>query len=404
MKILVLNDDYPPKGQSSVAHVAKDLADAYRRKGHDVRVITTHRRETSGKIIRDGDVVSLPVSYRKSLRNFLMIRMRPVSRMLEREIAAFAPDAVHAHNLHAWLTFDALRVARKHCAKVCITLHDVVSFAYARLATRRYLDSGGKDAALTVADHVRQARLEYNPLRNILIRGKLRHATHIVSPSEALKRALESNGIRATDVIPHGIDTDVWRPQPTDIRAELGLERKRIILFGGRLSTDKGTTAVLNALRVVIRAVPDAILLVIGDPKKWERLVADAKAADCVPYVRLLGWKDRNTLPTVFAAADVVTTPSLCLDVFVLMNIEAMAAGKPVVGTIFGGTPEIVRDGETGYVVDPRDTEAYAGHLITLLKDPALAKKMGDAGRARVEKDYTLGLQADRYLELFEAA
>lgn len=403
MRILLVNDDYPPEGQSSVAHVTQDLAQTYARKGHTVLVLTSHRKEVSGEIVRRDGVVSLPVSYRRSLRHYRMIRMRNVSHMVEREVAAFAPDAVHVHNVHLWLTFDTLRIARAYCDTVCITLHDVMSFAYGRLATRRFLDTRGEDASLRLADHLAEARLEYNPLRNILIRRKMRYATHIVSPSIALKKAALVNGIPVTDVIPHGIDLERWRPLDGALAKEaLGVGGRRTILFGGRLNADKGVREVLAAFRTVLSDTPEALLLVIGDERKWQRFMADAK--DLESHIRCLGWRPRETLPDIFAAADVVTTPSLCLDVFLLMNTEAMAMAKPVVGTIFGGTPEIIVDGKTGFTLDPRDTDAYAKKMAMLLTDTSLAKHMGDAGRSRVEKEYSLRTQADRYLALFERA
>jgi starch synthase len=79
-----------------------------------------------------------------------------------------------------------------------------------------------------------------------------------------------------------------------------------------------------------------------------------------------------------------------------------MAAGKPVVGTCFGGTPEVVADGKTGIIVNPRSTVEFGNALITLLKNCALAKKMGEAGKVRVLESFSLEKKVEAYLGLFK--
>jgi glycosyltransferase involved in cell wall biosynthesis len=79
-----------------------------------------------------------------------------------------------------------------------------------------------------------------------------------------------------------------------------------------------------------------------------------------------------------------------------------MAAGKSVVGTCFGGTPEVVADGTTGIIVNPRNTVEFSNALITLLQNPDQAKKMGEVGKKRVQKDFSLEKQVEAYLQLFK--
>ena len=83
------------------------------------------------------------------------------------------------------------------------------------------------------------------------------------------------------------------------------------------------------------------------------------------------------------------------------MNLRAMAHRKPVVGTCYGGTAEIVVDGETGYLADPWDVEAYGDRIADVLLDPGRAQLMGEAGRRRVERDFTLERQVGAYEALF---
>ncbi|MDD5025962.1 MAG: glycosyltransferase family 4 protein [Candidatus Peribacteraceae bacterium] len=406
MKILLLNDDYPPRGASSVSSVVKNLAEGYARAGHDVAILTSHRREISPSILREGNVTSLPVSYRTALRHYRCLKMPSVSRMLRKEMARIRPDVVHAHNIHQYLTYDALAIARAFTPKVFITMHDVFGFAFARLATRRYLDSQGKDPRLTWMDHIRAVKLQWNPLRNWRIRQVLRtNVRRVIAVSFALKSALETNGVTNVAVIHHGIDAQKWQVSAEDrghFRALHRLQGEKVILFGGRLSEDKGARELLQALAEVLRTVPEAFLLVIGEEARWRGLLDSSGVETQIrEHCRCIGWLNRTDTLHAFAAADLVTTPSLCLDTFNLMNLEAMTLAKPVVGTIFGGTPEIVKDGETGFVCDPRNILAFANHLSLLLKDTALAQRMGQAGKRRVEEYFSLEKQVEAHLALY---
>jgi len=407
MHILLMNDKYRQPGATSA--IVENLRVEYERNGHAVSILTTHRTEQNPAIVRKGYLTSIPVSYRPSLRHYLCLYRPGVTKMLEEIIPALKPDVVHAHNVHTYPTYDSLPIAAQATPPVVVTAHDVMSFAYRRLATARFLDSKGTDARLSPLDHFRAAGLQYNPVRNAWIRRILRtHVKRVLPVSRSLEHALRQHGIAHTTVVPNAIDTTHTQPDPSavaELRKEYGLDGRKVILFGGRLSADKGVAEILRAMRFVKEKHKEAILLVTGDNEKWKEMTDAYDATESLKeHVRCTGWLAPERMRIAFAAADVVTTPSLCLDTFNMMNIEAMVAGKPVVGTIFGGTPEIVEDGRTGFTLDPRDTKAYAARLITLLDDRALAEKMGAAGREKVLSHYGLETQSANYLALFEEA
>jgi len=401
MKILLLNDDALPIAKGGAAVIVENLRQEYIRRGHDVTVLTTHRVEEDSHIIREESLISLPISYRTSLRHYKCLRMPRVSRMIREEVARLKPDVVHAHNIHQYLTYDALRIAHECTPSVFLTLHDVFSFAFARLTLQRYLDSGGEDAHLSLFDHYRAVGLQYNPFRNSVIRSYLRKYTKaVMTPSDALRRAAEVNGIRCQCTIHNGIDCAHWKcpqQQVDALRNTYELEGRSVILFSGRLSDDKGSIWLLQALDQVRHAIPSVLLLVAGEQKRW--LKPDSSLAG---HCRCTGWLNREAMQCAVHATDVVAVPSVSLDTFPTTNLEAMASAKPVVGTIFGGTPEVVAHEETGFVCDPRDTDTFAGYLTTLLQDSALRKKMGEAGRKRVEEHFSLKSQADELLELYQ--
>ncbi|MBI3336771.1 glycosyltransferase family 4 protein [Candidatus Peregrinibacteria bacterium] len=403
MRILVLNDDLT----GSPANCAQMLNCGFERMGHEVTMLTSHRREKSPEILRKKGLVSLPISYRESLRHYHCLFSPSVSSMIKKEMERIKPNIVHAHNLHRYLTYDALRVACEYTPNVFITLHDVFSFAFHRLNTRKYLDSNGKDVSLRFTDHWKMTGLTFNPLRNLLIRSALRkNVRGIVAVSHALKRALDAHNIQGIRVIHNGIDVQDRHCDERlvdDFKNRFDLHRRKIILFGGRISPDKGTGPLLDVLTKIRHNIPDVLLLVTGDEKRWQECVKRAGyKEDFSDIVRCTGWLNQDQMKYAYVAADIVTVPSLCLDCFPQTNLEAMAARKPVIGTIFGGTPESVLDQVTGFVLDPRDTDLFAQKLSLLLHDETLAKKMGEAGRRRVEEEFSLSKQVDTYLELFE--
>jgi len=87
-----------------------------------------------------------------------------------------------------------------------------------------------------------------------------------------------------------------------------------------------------------------------------------------------------------------------------MLNLEAMEYSKPVVATSFGGCPEVVADGLTGFVANPFEIEVFAERIARLLRDPELAGRMGAAGRARLEEHFTIPRLADEFLAEYELA
>jgi glycosyltransferase involved in cell wall biosynthesis len=115
-------------------------------------------------------------------------------------------------------------------------------------------------------------------------------------------------------------------------------------------------------------------------------------------------WLNGEELQCAYAATDVFVTPSICFDTFGLVNLEAMEHAKPVVATEFGGSPEVVEHGVTGYVENPIDAPAYAARITELLADEDLRRRMGEAGRRRLRETFTIERLTAEYLEEYHAA
>jgi glycosyltransferase involved in cell wall biosynthesis len=170
----------------------------------------------------------------------------------------------------------------------------------------------------------------------------------------------------------------------------------RVVVAAGRLSPEKGFGVLVEAAA----RVPGAGAVLFGDGPERARLEG---------RVRELGLANRFILPgftreldALLPWADVLVLPSFTEG---LPNVvlEAAAAGVPAVATAVGGTPEAIRDGETGYLVPPGDPAALADRLSRLLSDEALRRRMGRAARDRMHAEFSFDAQAEAYLRLFES-
>lgn len=218
-------------------------------------------------------------------------------------------------------------------------------------------------------------------------------------------------------VVPSAVDTTRFRPEDkTEARRRLGLPpNEPVVVYVGRMLPRKDVRNVVRALATLKRR-PAAgetlplLLLVGGETREPDetatpeigalrRLAEDLGVAD---RVRFLGRRQPDELRWCYAAGDVaVTTP--WYEPFGLTPLEAMACGRPVVGSAVGGIAFTVADGETGMLVPPRDPDALAAALRRLLADPALRERMGRSARHRVEDAFTWRTVAERTAALYES-
>ncbi|WP_424918318.1 glycosyltransferase family 4 protein [Streptomyces sp. wa1064] len=185
---------------------------------------------------------------------------------------------------------------------------------------------------------------------------------------------------------------DGIRPPAGGVRERYGLGGRPVILCAARLVPRKGQDTLIRALPAVLRAVPDAVLLLTGDgpyARTLRRLAADTGVADAVV---LAGGQPHAAMPEHYAACDIFAMPcrtrrrGLEVEGLGIVFLEAAASGLPVLVGDSGGAPDTVRDGETGHVVDGRDVAAVADRLVELLRDRAAARAMGEKGRAWVRE------------------
>jgi glycosyltransferase involved in cell wall biosynthesis len=185
------------------------------------------------------------------------------------------------------------------------------------------------------------------------------------------------------------IDNIVRSSDRDEIKCSLNISGRKIIGVVGRLRFEKGQKVLLHAMSAVIRKCPDAMLLVVGGGPDLEDLKMTAERLDIQDYIIWLGMKTPDEVWQLYSIMDIVAVPSF-FEGFGLVAAEAMAVGKPVVVSKVDGLCEVIEDGVTGYLVPGNDEQALAGVLIQLLNNPALAKSMGENGRDRVSRLFSM--------------
>jgi glycosyltransferase involved in cell wall biosynthesis len=329
-------------GETQVLALALDQHE----RGHEV-VVAAHPDGELARRARDAGLGHVPLVCRYG--------HDPVAGMaLRREVLARAPDVVHLHTSRAlslgpWLPRRAVQVVTRRMDYAPRGLGPYVRWLYGRM-----------DAVIAI--------------------------------SQAARAALAARGIAvgAVDVVPSGVDTSRFHGlDARAARAQLGIDDGvPVIAIVASLHERKGHAVLLEALAEFVREEGEGgeaarpLLLAAGTGPEGEALQDLAARLGLGRQVRWLG-RVADVRP-VLAAADVVVMPSLAEGLGVAA-IEAMAAARPLVASAVGGLPELVRDGEQGLLVPPRDASALASALRRCLRDPELRTRLGAAGQLRAE-------------------
>jgi glycosyltransferase involved in cell wall biosynthesis len=205
-------------------------------------------------------------------------------------------------------------------------------------------------------------------------------------------------------VIYNGIDPEVFHPLPPNpmIYDRLGLRGKenKIIVYVGRLIGLKGVGELLQATAILQKKMRLS-LVIIGDGEGRVDLQKRSDQLGIAENVIFTGFIPNHELPNYYSVADVAVFPSVADETFGLAICEAMACGKAVVSTRVGGIPELVIDGESGRLVDPKNPDAIANTIYEILHQERLQRSLGENATRRVQEYFTWEKVADRLVSIY---
>lgn len=358
LRILHVYKDYPPVLGGIEGHLHR-LATAQAALGHDVTVLVTAEQELVGTSSEDGVRVV-------RCRRWSTLASTPLGPELPLRLRRQEADIAHLHFPYP--------------------LGELAQFTWGR--SRRLVVS-------YYSDIVRQrilGRLWAPFARRLLRRADRLLAT---SPPHLRNSRLLREFPDLCQVVPLGVDVERFA---TADRQRTKLLRRRwgepLLLFVGRLRYYKG----LPCLFAAMDQLPGARLLVVGSgpmERSWKRIAAAGSSGDRIVF---LGEVDDAEHRALLAAADLFVFPSVApSEAFGLAQVEAMAAGKPVVGTSLGtGTDWVNRHLETGLIVPPGDSDALAKALRRLIEDSALRERLGRTAQQRARDYFSVETMVER--------
>lgn len=242
-------------------------------------------------------------------------------------------------------------------------------------------------------------------LNETIDRVCLQAMDRVVCVSERQARRVRRAGVpaRRIVVIHNAIDASKYGTRARSIREQLlslfpaGSRPRLLVGAAGRLSPEKGFGVLVEAAAEVLRDAPDVGFIHFGDGPSRRETVERIRALGLEHRFVLAGF--RHDLPNVYPALDVFALPSFTEGLPIVV-LEAFASSIPVVATAVGGTPEVVDDGENGFLVPPRDARALAGAIVACIA--ADRRELGERGRAKILEHFTFTTQAGRYRDMFE--
>ncbi len=224
-------------------------------------------------------------------------------------------------------------------------------------------------------------------------RWSLRLASKIIAPSKFTAQKVSTvHGVKPDSIsmIPWALDPEFSNITHQGLFQRPDLPTGRILLTVARLATgdrNKGVETLIHALRTVRNVFSDVSLIILGDGDDRLRSEDIAKEIGVSDRVIFMGNVSDTELKRYYQYCDIFVMPSK-KEGFGLVFIEAMAFGKPVIGGNHASTPEVVIEGETGFMVDHGDVSGLAQRLILLLNEDSLRQRFGEAGRRRVLEFY----------------
>jgi phosphatidylinositol alpha-1,6-mannosyltransferase len=207
-----------------------------------------------------------------------------------------------------------------------------------------------------------------------------------------------------------GIDIDHFSPRSDSVqlRADLGLLDKKVIVSVGRLVHRKGQDTLIEALPEILTKIPQAHILFLGDGPYKDFLLKRVSALGLTDHISFVGRVQFSDLPTYICVGDIFAMPSrsrlagLEVEGLGIVYLEASACGLAVISGLSGGAPDAIIEGETGFAVDGTSPMAVAGAAITLLSQPDLASRMGIRGRAWVLEQWRWEIWSARFNQLLQ--
>lgn len=375
MKICILSIDFLPNIGGIASHVY-ELARALVDNGDEVHIICLRTRGQEEFETVDG--INIHRVYRSDTKvlGSLMHRFAVIRKILSLN-SKIKLDVVHSHTIYDSLTLSLLS-----------------PFSSLPLVSTEH-----SSGFLIDVDNNRKNRIR-------VYKRILDASHHIICPSDELRDYVIRIGIDPAKVtyISNGVDVTKFNPEAegTQMRKKLGLgSQEKIVLCPRRLVPKNGVLYFIQAIPSVVAEMDDIKFLVAGDGSELEKLRNEARKLNIEDNVIFLGSVPNDEMPELYNLSSVVVLPSL-KEATSISGLEAMASAKPLIGSDIGGIPQIIDDGQTGFLVPPERADLIASSLISLFKDEERRVSMGKNAYQKAKNEFTWGIIAEKTRRVYE--
>ena len=337
------------------------LIQALQERGYEIMVVTGHPGGSLADFEHYGQIPIHRIEFRKGFMGDLESFRNTLEKVTEIR-AEFDPQLVHNHSSLPSILFE-LKSRRSDSTPTLLTLH-----------TPRLGDQG----------------------RDSFFFSYVGNVDHITAVSEhTLCQALAGCNISCGTSVIHNALPVPAGPGP------VSLPSGGLIACLSNLVEVKGVDIAIRAFALFAREHPDQRFLVAGDGPEKGKLEKLTEELDIGANVEFTGWIAPETVYAIMDRSSMVVVPSRWAEPFCLVALQAALRARPVVATRVGGLPEVVKDGETGLMVDSENPEQLASSMLKLFENPRLANSLGSKARARALSRFRFNEMVDRYESIY---
>jgi len=387
MKILMINDyGYNVGG---VETYLVDLKKTLEKKGNVVKILSSSLNIVNNKNNFSDYTYSL-INQKSHLRIFPYIWNRSALQTLNKILEEFKPDIVHLHFIFYHTSPSVLWGLRKIPTIYTVHAHEVLSPMGINKTSRcKHPEEQYCIHCIGIVKFIPEK------IKRKLFLFLSKNVDLYISPSKHHYKLLNKYKFSPATHLYNGFQ--LLYPSP--------IKKGNHLLYVGRLAKDKGVSYAIMAMLEILIKIPTASLIIVGTGPEETSLKKLVKDLNLENNVKFIGHINNDEIAYYYKNAQIVVVPSIYPDNLPTVCIEAMSVGRPIIGSDFGGIPELIDNRSTGYIIPPFSSKAIAKKAIELLENRKLLEAMGENARKKSEL-YSIEKHADKiekiYLELLK--